>query len=187
MTEEIWKDIPGYEGLYQASTLGNIRSLPKSDIRHTKRATSVWNVSGKILKGRVGRHGYLIVAIYKNQTRCDISIHRLICLTFLDNPEQKPYVNHKNCIKYDNRLENLEWCTQKENIAHAWANGKMKTCKGKFLGTKSVHSKLTEDQVVEMRTLYASGGYTHKYFADKYNMSRRHIGDIINKICWPHV
>lgn len=101
---EIWKDIPGYEGLYQASTFGRIKSL------NYKR-------SGKegILKPSLHKLGYLKVFLTK--TKCYL-VHRLVALTFISNPNNYPQINHKNGVKTENILENLEWCSAQFNVKH---------------------------------------------------------------------
>jgi hypothetical protein len=101
--EEIWKDIKGYEGLYQASNLGNIRSL--------KRFTT----NGKVLKGVPDKDNYLKVTLSKNSIRKNHCIHRLIARTFLNNPNNLSIVNHKDENKQNNKVSNLEFCTVKYN------------------------------------------------------------------------
>ena len=95
---EIWKDIKGYEGLYQVSDLGNVKSLKNN----------------KILKPSLGE--YKKVILYKNKKTKTCAIHRLVAETFLDNPEKKPQVNHKDENKHNNNVNNLEWCTHQENM-----------------------------------------------------------------------
>ena len=115
---EIWKDIVGYEGLYQVSDLGNVRSL---NYHREKRI--------KILSQIKRPNDYLSVVIYVNGKCKKYSVHRLVAETFIPNPENKPQVNHINGDKTDNRVENLEWCTQSENQKHAirWGLQKTKT------------------------------------------------------------
>lgn len=111
--EEIWKDVVGYEGLYQVSSLGRIKSMP-----NTKRSSEL------ILVGNDYRFGYLRVTLYKiGHKRRMFRVHRMVADAFIQNPQNKPFVNHKNGIKTDNRVDNLEWCTHKENITHAYDNG----------------------------------------------------------------
>lgn len=107
---EQWRDIPCYEGFYQASTFGNIKRLYKSG-------------KEKILKPSLKTNGYLIVSLSKNNTRKSFDVHRLVAQVFIPNTENKSQVNHKNGIKTDNRVENLEWITPLENMSHAVSMG----------------------------------------------------------------
>ena len=110
--EEVWKDIVGYEGWYQASNLGRIRSVK----RRTKKKDGVFERI-EILKGRrCGRNGsYLSVVLCSDNNRQTRQIHRLIAETFIPNPNNFEQVDHINRDKLDNRVENLRWVTQKEN------------------------------------------------------------------------
>ena len=86
----------------------------------------------KMLNPKKNHDGYLRIQIWKNRKCRFVNLHRIIAETYIPNPENKPFVNHINGNKQDNRVENLEWCTQKENIGHAWNTG---------LSTRSNHSK----------------------------------------------
>ena len=110
--EEIWKDIKGYEGLYQVSNLGRIKSLDKVIIRkdgieYIKRGT--------ILKPSTNTGGYLQIGLSKNGIRKLFRIHRLVAIAFIPNPHNKPFIDHINTIKTDNKVENLRWVTREEN------------------------------------------------------------------------
>ena len=112
--EEIWKDVPDYPG-YQASTSGALRSF--WDNQHRITATS------HLIKGHPDKDGYVAVHLHKNAQSKNARLHRLIAETFIPNPDNKPQVNHKNGIKNDNRVENLEWATLSENRQHAYDTG----------------------------------------------------------------
>lgn len=104
---EIWKDIPGYEGYYQASNLGNIKSLDRT----ISNKRGKYLKKGKIKKLKINKYGYFHIHLDKNGERKWFAVHRLIAITFLKNPNNFPQINHKNEIKTDNRIENLEFCT----------------------------------------------------------------------------
>lgn len=117
---EIWKDVPGYEGFYQVSNLGRVKSLDRT-IRHA-RFGSVKR-KGKELRQAVDRYGYMRVGIFNGNDKKIWSVHRLVATAFIPNPENKETVNHINGNKQDNRVENLEWNTQVENLKHSYATG----------------------------------------------------------------
>jgi hypothetical protein len=110
---EIWKTIPNFEN-YEVSNIGNVKR--KEGLSVNKRN----KVSETILNKRYDKDGYLRVNIRDGYTRKTKSIHRLVCNAFIPNPENKLQINHKNGIKDDNRVENLEWCTNSENMKHTF-------------------------------------------------------------------
>ena len=110
---EIWKDIPGFKGLYQASNQGRIRSLDKKVKYKNTSGTALRK--GKVLSPKTTNTGYLEVVLMKNLVRYNKRVHRLIALTFIPNPNGYNIINHINENKKDNSVENLEWCTIKQN------------------------------------------------------------------------
>lgn len=126
---EIWKDIEGYEGKYQISNLGRIRSV---------------KTQYKILKPDLynGR-GYANITLIKDDEKFKTVIHRLVAKAFIPNPKDKPIVNHINGNKLDNRADNLEWCTESENAEHAYKTGLRKGLIGEknpFYGKRGAKS-----------------------------------------------
>ena len=117
--EELWKDVAGYEGLYQVSSIGRVKSLSRYvEFYRNGRGPFLRPVKEKILSlGNNGR--YSTATLCRNDEMNQQYVHRLMCLAFLPNPKNKPQVNHKNGDSWDNRIENLEWCTESENIQHA--------------------------------------------------------------------
>ena len=118
--EEMWKDIENYEGLYQVSNLGRVKSL-KRDIINNR--YGVAHIKEKILKPRNDGKGYVRIVLYKNNQKKQFKIHRLVAQTFILNVQNKPFVNHIDGNKQNNKVTNLEWCTCKENNLHAFNTG----------------------------------------------------------------
>lgn len=111
--------IKGYEGLYEINRLGQVKSIGRFVKRGHRRSFR----KERILKSIMGGCGYYVVALSKNSIKKGYTIHRLIAITFIPNPENKPQVNHINGIKSDNSINNLEWCTSSENSRHAHDTG----------------------------------------------------------------
>lgn len=134
--EEIWKDVKGYEGHYTISNLGNLRSHKRNIINLMCPAPT--------------NQGYLRVKLTTNGISTTLSMHRLVAEAFIDNPENKRCVNHINGIKDDNRLENLEWSTDSENIKHAFdILGRQNTMKKKVLQYDRLHNLIKEWDSIE--------------------------------------
>lgn len=117
---EIWKNIKGYESKYQISNLGRVRSLDRTVVRTDGKTI---RKKGIILNNRVTRDGYLSVVLYDDSFKTNSKyVHRLVAQAFLSDTN-KPEVNHKDGDKTNNNINNLEWCTRKENIKHADTTG----------------------------------------------------------------
>lgn len=126
--KEIWKDIKGYEGLYQVSNLGNIKSLGRLVTRGNNQ---VFKPESLLMPG-VKNTGYCNVILCKEKTKKTFLIHRLVAVEFISNPENKKTVNHKDGNKLNNHIQNLEWNTLSENLKHAY----------RFLNRKPARSHL---------------------------------------------
>lgn len=172
MDREIWKDIAGYEGLYQVSEYGNVKSLYYQGKKREK-----------ILKPTEDDKGYLFVNLWKNRKSKSMKIHRLVAQVFISNFENKPQVNHIDGCKTNNCISNLEWCTKSENEKHAYKTGLKKAKRGENNG----QSKLAEKDVLKIRELYKTGNYLQRELANIFGVSRRNIGDIINNKTWKHI
>src|SRR5699024_6647562 len=116
--KEIWKEIEGYP-FYKVSNLGRVKSIDRivEDCNGIK-----FHKKGIMLRQHINYKGYLLVTIYGEKRRTHAA-HRLVAKTFIPNPENKSQVNHKDGNKLNNRVENLEWCTNQENQKHAWDIG----------------------------------------------------------------
>jgi len=130
---EVWRKIIGFDGQYEISNLGNVRSNNKL------------STDGRFFKGKK-------LAVYNSGSYLRVStlrkpVHRLIAESFIPNPENKPCINHKNGIKTDNRIENLEWCTYSENVIHAYQTGLMKR------GSDNANSKINQIDATRMRKM----------------------------------
>lgn len=164
--KEYWKQIPGYEK-YEASNLGRLR-------RKYSEFTIKYKNTGayKYLKTFENKYGYLLCFLYKNQNRSVKLFHRVIAELFINNPKNKKEVNHKNGIKNDNRIENLEWVDRRENQLHAINTGLL-ILKG------GDPPKLNYKKAQEIRKLYKEGR-NKSSLARQYSVSRSSISKIID-------
>jgi len=169
--------VVGYEGIYEINKNGIVKSI----IRETN--TCGRKPSGKIIKQFIGRGGYLYIALRKNKKQTSVLMHRILAITFIPNEEDKPTVNHKNSIRTDNRLSNLEWNTYSENNSHAHKLGKQ----SEYYGENHSQSKLKEKQVIEIRSKYIKHKYTAPDLAKEYKVSKGAIVAILNRTTWRNI
>lgn len=132
---ETWRGVEEFNGTYEVSNIGNIR-----------------NVNGRGLKLREKR-GYSLITLPKGGRRVNRQMHRLVAIAFIDNPDNLPEVNHKNCIKNDNRVENLEWVSRRENHMHGVENKLIRNQVGK----NNMKARLDETCVKALREAHAAG------------------------------
>ena len=182
---EEWRDVPNYIGLYQASNLGRIKSLE----RFVRNRNNIMKVQNKVLKSAINTNGYRTVVLRKDLKGKSIAVHRLVAIAFILNINKKKCVNHKNGIKIDNSISNLEWCTSSENNKHAFDNGLRKSLKGTirktFKGENCSFSQLTEKNVLEIRKIGRL--MKQKDIGSIYNVTEDCIGAVLRKETWKHI
>jgi len=178
--KEIWKDIKDYEGLYKVSNKGRVKSL-RREVAFSFNRTRI--IKEKILVPSNHYKGYLYIRLCKFGKIKIYKIHRLVGTMFIKNPKNKLQINHKDCNKSNNNVNNLEWNTNSENQKHAYKN----KANFSYKGENSHLSKLKEMDVLEIRKKYNSGGYTQTELAKEYNCCITNIGRIIKNKSWAHI
>jgi len=168
--KEIWKDIKDYDGYYQVSNIGRIRSLPRKESPHLQ-----------AIKHVIRKDGYHWFTARRDGTPKQIRIHRAVAQSFITNEQGFDIVNHIDGDKSNNTTENLEWCTAKENVRHAHRLGLVNHVKGENHG----RAKLKELDVIRIKQLLDS--ITLDELADIYSVSRPTIEAIKYGRTWGHV
>jgi len=170
---EEWRPVARYEGLYEVSSLGRVRSL---DITVRNSAMGVRLRKGRLLRTKIPRHGYQMVSLSKNSVVTGHLVHRLVAAAFCPTPSiPNATVNHLNSDRMDNRATNLEWCSQSANLRHA---GPMMM--------RADKTKLTPAEVTEIRRRLALG-QTHKEVAEDCGIARQTVTKINNAQRWKHL
>lgn len=179
---EIWKNIKGYETMYQVSNLGRVKSLAR--IRVCSNGNKL-PIKERILQGHTDTKGYIQVELKTAQSRNIKCVHRLVAEAFIENPENKEQVNHIDGNKKNNCVDNLEWCTCTENIRHAWANG----LHNAFHGEEHPNSKLTNEQVIWIKENYKKGDreFGASAISRRLGVSISPIYNIIHGKGWKHI
>ena len=177
IVQEEWKDIKGYESVYQISNLGRVKRIAGKCL---SKANSYRTVTESILTTfpNKTRHNYIYVNLNNNGLK-QFRVSRLVAIHFIDNPNNLPEVNHIDGNKNNNCVTNLEWCTQLENIRHSFKIGTHKIRKG----NDAPNSKLTEEQVRLIREELQNGS-TGRHLAWKYNVSEGMISLIKHNKYW---
>lgn len=182
---ETWKEIDGYDGLYEISNKGRVRSYNNKGYNKPDRRQEP-----KILKLHKQNSGYYFVTLYNSDSKNkQYTIHRLVAKAFIPNPEDKPMVNHVDGDKENNCVDNFEWVTRMENHIHAEQNGLAQPPPEARKGEDHEQSKLTEKEVIDIREYRESRGhfYGRRALADKYGVSEALITKIISREAWSHI
>ena len=167
MSNEIWKPCVGWEK-YEVSNLGRVRSVR----------------TGRPFYAKPDRKGYIRVTFRDHGRRESPAVHHLVLDAFV-GPRPHGYVtNHKNCDKSDNRIENLEWVRQVDNVRHAIEHGHFS-----FTGKGEAHpnSKVTADDVREIRRLFATGDYSKAALGRQFGITDVMVGNIVRRTSWSHI
>ena len=164
---EVWKDIEGYEGKYQVSDHGRVKSFLRGKI------IIMSNVKTTL--------GYLRVKLRKDGKETPFPVHRLVGFAFIDLIEGKNEINHIDGNKKNNHVSNLEWCNRSENMRHADRTGLRVMLKGE----KNPKAKVTDEQIRIIRN--ERKGVLQKYIAEEFNLKQQTVSKIINGKLWPHI
>lgn len=177
MEKEVWKDIPGCNGLYQASTYGRIRSVDRVLPFLSRGKQTTRRYKGKVLTPSLdGRGNYQKLVVVKNGKARISLVHRLVAETFIPNEKELPEVNHKNEIKTDNRPKNLEWCDHTYNNNY----GTKKICGN---GERNSQNKIKESTVRKIR-IERKNGKTLKQLSEETGLSMGHVCSICKGRRW---
>jgi len=163
--KEEWRDVTNYEGLYQVSNLGRVKSFPRPG-----------NYGRNGIKISHNDKGYCWFCSSKNGKQKYLKIHRLVAMAFISNPNNYPQINQKIGINDDNQVENLEWCTHSQNIKHAFDTGLMRPKKGYLNGM----AKITKEQVDLIRKL----NFPQRKIANIVGLSQSTVGLVKRGLRW---
>ena len=159
--EEEWKDVVGYEGLYEVSNMGQVKSL----------------ITNRILKSGINSAGYLHVTLCSKGKHTTTQLHRLVLKHFSSTPKNNQQCMHKDNNKQNNQIYNLKWGTQSENTQDAYDTGRIKL----RYGCAHHRSKFSRTQIIKIRKLFNTGEYTRRKLAVCFNVSHTTINRIISK------
>ena len=173
--QEEWKDVIGFEGHYQISPMGNVRSIART----IKGGRGEIRLSGGIMRPTNNGNGYLIARFRMSGVQINKYVHRLVALHYVPNPDNKPNVNHLDCNRMNNEATNLEWCTQQENVAYCKKLNRLHPPKGE----KQRSAKLKETDIPKIRERLLKGE-TYRNIAKDYPVDERQIGFIARGQHW---
>jgi len=172
---EVWKDVKGYEGFYQVSNMGNVKSL-KRTVPHPR--SKVITYRERIMRPS-DTNGYKLLRLSRNGTSTHFLVHRLVAMHFLHNTKNSPEVNHIDYDRSNNKADNLEWCTSHENKQHS---------ADKYRGSNNGTAILKEAQVVEIKSVLSNQQRpTYLEISSRYGVSAACIQKIASNKIWRHI
>lgn len=179
MSGEEWRDVPGFDGYYQVSNMGRVKSVDRF------RSDGI-RIKGVLLRTHHDACGYELVCLNKNGKHKHYSVHRLVALAFIPNPDNLPQVNHIDEVRNHNTASNLEWCSiiYNQNYGHR----KERTSRA-ATGEKNANSKLTDSDVIEIRKTYIPGDkdFGVRALSEKYGVKYVTISKITSGAKWKHL
>jgi hypothetical protein len=168
---EVWKDIAGYEGLYQVSNMGNVKTMPR--LHRTDRP---YVKQERLLNPPINVTGYKQATLYKDKKGVIHSVHKLVATAFLERQPHDQVVNHKDGNKQNNHVENLEWCTYGQNQSHAIRTGLIKMRRGQAF----IDARVAQEKRPAIYARYLAGE-SRANLAKEFGVVRQTISNIINK------
>jgi len=177
---EHWRSIAGFEGFYEVSNLGRVRSLT-----HKARGKSNSEVTheGQLLNPTLNSDGYHVLTLSRDGKTIQRKVHRVVAQAFHPNPMGFPCVNHIDFNKINNQSVNLEWCTNAHNMRHDWNHGRRRSPKIASHGSKNGNAKLSDDNVTEIRRRNVDGE-TNVALAAEFGVCKDTISRIIRREAW---
>lgn len=170
---EIWKDIIGFEGIYSISNMGRVR----------REKIGISTYPGKIISLIIGARGYVQISLMKNSQKYNFKVHKLVAEAFIGPKPTRFEINHKDGIKSNNAVFNLEYVTRQGNMQHAVKNGLAAISHGMYNNM----SKLNDIKIIQIRRKYIDGNYTQKELGKEYGVTQGAIGHIVHNRRWKHV
>lgn len=177
MNIEIWKDVKGYEGIYEVSSFGRVRSVDRFAFH--------WRGGKRIVKGKIliqcnRGEGYLCVDLSKKSKKTTYLTHRIVAISFL-GLNKKLEVNHKDSNRHNNSIENLEWSTRSENMKHASIFGNHNA-----ISSPKMAKKLNVEKVLSIR-LKSLNGISQRDIAKEFSIARSNVCSIVNRKTWKNI
>lgn len=177
-----WRQVVGFEGIYEVSSSGDVRSVDRLDPAGRRRL-------GQMRIPQVGKRGYPVINLRKDGKTFSKKVHHLVALAFI-GPPPGPFgyasgqfeVNHKDGNRLNPSVDNLEYCTRSGNITHAFRTGLMNT-----VGIRNGRAKLDDASVAEIRRRYKAGGISIPSLATEFGVSKSAVGYVVQGATWRHV